>query len=64
MLTFDIPDYGSDPLIQLLLAEGAEDEADALISYYRAARHAKATSEIERIHHHDHIMVHAAFPYV
>lgn len=64
MLDFDIPDYDSDPLIQMLITEGAEDEADALVSCYRAARHAKATSEIERIYQHDHIVVHAAFPYV
>ena len=64
MLDFDIPDYDADPLVQLLLAEGKEDEADALVSCYRAARHAKATSEIEKLYHHDHIMVHAAFPYV
>ena len=64
MLDFDIPDYNGDPLIQLLLAEGEEDEADALVSCYRAARHAKATSEIERLTPHDHIVVHAAFPYV
>lgn len=64
MLDFEIPDYNSDPLIQMLLAEGEEDEADALISCYRAARHAKATSEVERIYHHDHMQVHVAFPYI
>lgn len=64
MLDFDIPDYNGDPLVQLLLAEGEEDEADALISCYRAARHAKATSEIEKLYSHDHIVVHTAFPYV
>jgi tRNA nucleotidyltransferase (CCA-adding enzyme) len=64
MLDFDIPDYASDPLVQLLLAEDAEDEADVLVSCYRAARHAKATSEIERTYSHDHIQLHTAFPYV
>ena len=64
MLDFDIPDYTSDPLVQLLMSEGNEEEADVLVSCYRAARHAKATSEIERIYHHDHIQLHTAFPYV
>ena len=64
MLDFDIPDYASDPHIQLLLAEGAEEEADVHVSSYRAARHAKATAEIERIYQHDHIQLHTAFPYV
>jgi hypothetical protein len=64
MLDFDIPDYTSDPLVQMLLAEGDEAEADVLVSCYRAARHVKATAEIERTYHHDHIQLHSAFPYV
>lgn len=63
MLDFDIPDYVSDPLVQLLIREGAEEEADVLVSCYRAAKHAKATAEIERLTPHDHVQVHTAFPY-
>lgn len=63
MLDFDIPDYNSDPLVQLLIREGEEQEADVLISCYRAAKHAKATTEIERLTPHDHVQIHIAFPY-
>ena len=63
MLDFDIPDYEGDPLVQLLQREGADDEADVLITQYRSALHRKATEEVERLSPHDHVQVHIAFPY-
>ena len=63
MLDFDIPDYEGDPLVQLLPREGADEDADVLISQYRSALHRKVTEEVERLSPHDHVQVHIAFPY-
>ena len=62
-LDFDIPDYMSDPLVQMLQNEGSNEEADVLVSCYRSALHRKATEEVERLTPHDHINIHVAFPY-